>query len=89
MKSERKEFTIILTREGKKGTKQEKRRKNHVVSINNKERKKKAESKLITKEGRVNRKQSRTEENKGKINTLYLSFHLFQYNNLRKASCLL
>lgn len=91
MKSERKEYTIILTREGRKGTKYEKWRKNNVVSINNKQtkKKKKAVSKCIKKEGSLNRKQRRTEENKGMINTLHLSFHLFRYNNLRKASCLL
>jgi len=90
MKSERKEYTIIVTREeGKKGTKYEKRRKNNVVSINNKQRKRKALCKYIRKEGSLNRKQRRMEENKGMINTLHLSFRLFQYNNLRKASCLL
>jgi hypothetical protein len=40
MKSERKEYTFILTREeGKKGKKYKKRRKNNVVGINNKQRK--------------------------------------------------
>ena len=84
MKSERKEYTIILTREeGKKRRKYEKRRKNNVVSINNRQRKKKAVRKYIRKEGSLNRKQRRTEENKGMINTLHLSFHLFHYNHLR------
>jgi len=89
-KSERNEYTIILTREeGKEETKYEKRRKNNVVSINNNQRKKKSVSNYIRKEGSLNRKQRRTEENKAMINTLHLSFHLYQYNNLPKASCLL